>query len=321
MNQFTTWDGTSTASPLGYEIFIRLISFSGIVPAYILLFFVSWYYVFFDSRSNRSLRVFRSRCGIKKTTAIHRFLHFYSFGMCLADRMAVALRRKNPFRFLSVNECFIRESLSNKSGVILLTAHIGNWEIAANMLTERVDTQVHVVLVDKELTEIKDVLNPLLQKRRFSTIAIGDDPLASSIEIKKSLAANHIVCLQGDRTRGEQSVETMFLGHKATLPHGPFLIAALTKSPIVPIFTLKNGFFHYTIKAFQPVCISPGETREGFVQRAMRTYVEILESVATRYPYQWYNFYDFWQINEQQEDKKDPSEKNIPAIARSRHCH
>jgi len=295
MNQPWQWDGTSKGSAAGHWIFFRLISLFGLWPAYMLCIFVSVYYVLTDKAAARAIRIFREHLG-KLTTPIDLFRHFYSFGVSLLDRYAFLIGKQGLFTFEAIREDLIVSALSAKKGAILLGAHIGNWELAGNLLSDRIKADIFYVMKDVEKDDIRSVSKPALQRRRITPIPVGNNGLELVMAVRNALKDNGLVCMHGDRMAGTKGAQHSFLGKQVTFPTGPFAIAATTGAPIIPIVVTKRGLSTYSFKAFAPMQFDgvTNENRDKYIDTAMERYVGILEQIAKETPLQWFNFYDFW---------------------------
>jgi predicted LPLAT superfamily acyltransferase len=273
-----------------------LIKVFGPFPAYLLLAFVCLHYVFFDRGGKKGLRQFRTRLGLEKNDLVSLYRHYYTFGTALIDRITFLVRQKHPFHYTCVNENLITDARGRGRGAILLSAHIGNWEIAGNLLHKRLDTPINLVMLDNEQQWIKEVFREVTTLRNVTVIPITQNSLDMMIQIRTVLAANQLVCFHGDRVLGSSGVQKMFLGALAEFPAGPFQIAAITGAPVIPVFTIKTGLTSYTFQASAPILFEnvSRQNRQNTIETAMETYIKILETMARRYPYQWYNFYEFW---------------------------
>jgi predicted LPLAT superfamily acyltransferase len=291
----TQWDGTSKGSAAGHWVFFRLISLFGLWPAYLLLVFVAFYYVFKDRTAGRAVRVFRKHLGTKATFAdVYR--HFFSFGMSLIDRYAFLIGKQSLFTFETIREDLIVSALEGKKGAILLGAHIGNWELAGNLLSDRIKAEIHYVMVDAEKSDVRSVSKQALSQRRVVPIPVGQGGLELVLAVRNALRHNGLVCMHGDRNVGQKSAQHSFLGENVTFPIGPFAIAASTGAPIIPIVVIKRGMSKYFFKAFAPMQFDgvTAENRDKYIFTAMERYVGILEQIVKEHPLQWFNFYDFW---------------------------
>jgi predicted LPLAT superfamily acyltransferase len=214
----------------------------------------------------------------------------------LIDRVDFLISKKQNFTFSLTDENYLMDALKMGKGAIILSGHIGNWEIAGNYLYDVFKLNINIVMMDNEHKNIKKIFKNIVSKRRFKIITLTENGIDFIIHIKKALQNNEIVCFHGDRTVGSSGVRLPFLGKSASFPDGPFHIAAVTNSPIIPFFLVKEGFNHYCTKVFKPLVIQYGskEKRNGEITAAMKSYVEILEKIVKNYPYQWFNFYNYW---------------------------
>jgi predicted LPLAT superfamily acyltransferase len=290
------WMERAKGNSIGTRLFISIISAMGVVPAYFILFFASLQYIIFDSKTKNILREFRTVAGLKCSWT-DLFRHFYSFGMSLIDRYAFLITQKSFFTFSTNNEDFIESEIKKGKGVILLGAHFGNWELAGNLLQGRLHTKVNFLMYDAESKETKDALRKTTQNRLINIIFVGNESTDTTIALVNALNRGEIVCLHGDRILGGQRFENVdFFGKIARFPTGPFVLSVATGAPVIPIFSVKTGILHYTFTALEPIrfdTVSRNE-RQGKIHAALVAYVSALESMVRKYPFQWFNYYNFW---------------------------
>jgi predicted LPLAT superfamily acyltransferase len=297
MNRHAQWDGRSTGSAAGTGIFVWLISNAGVVPAYCLLLFVSLFYALTDKKSARAVAALRSHLG-QPSSAWRRFRHCFSFGMSIIDRYAFLTGKQSFFTSEARREDLISAAVGKGSGAILLGAHVGNWEIAGNLLTDRLKVPVHYVMMDAERPEMKDILKEAIEARKTNIIPVDSDPLDLVMAVRDAIKKNGIVCMNGDRIgHGQKGQKHNFLGADVSFPLGPFAVAAATGAPIIPVLVTKSGIRKYIFKAYAPILFDgiTRENREKYIFTALERYVGILEQAVKEKPYEWFNFYDFWE--------------------------
>jgi predicted LPLAT superfamily acyltransferase len=297
------WDGTSKGSAAGHWIFFKLVSLFGLWPAYLLLVFVALYYTVKEKAAGRAVRVFREQCG-KKTSPADIYGHFFSFGMSLIDRHAFLVGKQHLFSFDTIREDLIVSALAENRGAILLGSHIGNWELAGNLLSDRIKADIYYVMVDAEKDDVRSVSRQALNQRRIKPILVGQDGLELVLSVRNALKANGLVCMLGDRMTGRKGEPHSFLGGQVLFPTGPFVIAASTGAPIIPIVVTKRGLRTYVFKAYAPMRFDgvTVENRNKYVFTAMERYVGILEQIVKENPLQWFNFYDYWALEKNNGD-------------------
>ena len=131
----------------------------------------------------------------------------------------------------------------------MLSAHLGNWETAGNMLKNRVSQKINVLMFDAEVEKIKQYLDASTGGSRFNIIPIKND-LSHIIRIKNVLENNEFVAMHADRYMpGSKTIQLDFLGKKANFPLGPFLLASKFEAPVTFVFAVKEKDYHYKLTA------------------------------------------------------------------------
>jgi predicted LPLAT superfamily acyltransferase len=222
------------------------------------------------------------------------FKHFLSFGHALIDRTAILAGQRSRFTFAFDGEHHVREMLAEGKGVLLLTAHLGNWE-AAGQLLARLDVPINVTGFDHETTEMRALLT------RSSDVKFRLLPLTGSptdvIPLVAALRRGEIVAMLGDRAYRSPSAPVEFLGDTTAFPVGAYVMAAIAGAPLVPVFSLREPGGHYHFFGFPPVRpqLPPKPERHAYLQKCATNFAANLETVLKRDPLQWYNFFPFWE--------------------------
>lgn len=289
----TNWQGKSQASVTGYQIFGFFIRRLGIRSAYFILLFVALYYFLFSPKSSAPILAFYQRRLKFSALKAYRLLYvnYFRFGQTLIDKFAVLAGQQRSFTFDFDGEEHLRDMVAGGQGGILLSAHAGNWEAAAQLLN-RLNTPVNLVMYDGEDANIKQYLQGAA-KKKFEVIFIKND-LSHIFKISAALADNELVCLHADRfLPGNPTLTADFLGAAARFPAGPFLLALKFRAPVTFVYAFKETATHYRLSA------TPGrrfDSRQGdSVQTIATDFVACLEAKVHRYPTQWFNYYDFWK--------------------------
>lgn len=286
------WDGKSKGTVLGYKIFVFFISKVGIRSAYFILYFVAAFYFIFLKKSNRAIfYYFNKRLGY--STAKSRqmvFRSYYTFGQTIIDKISISAGMRNKFTYEFDGVEILKNLLSDKKGGVLISAHIGNFEIAEFFFSEiDLDFQINLVTTDLEHSAIKNYLESISKKSSIKFIIIRDD-LSHIFEINAALARNELVCFTGDRYfEGVKSLSESMLGQETDFPAGPFLIASRLKVPVVFVYVMKEPKLHYHLYAREAVVKHRDE------KALLKAYVESVESMIKKYPLQWFNYFDFWK--------------------------
>ena len=289
------WQGKSKGSPLGYRIFVFILRRGGVIPAYLLLRFVAFHYLLFSFKSTKSTyHYFRHKLHyglLKSISEIYR--NYYVFGQSIIDKVVILANIPNKFTFNFDGRHNLLAIADQKKGGLLLSAHIGNWEIAGHLL-RHIDTKLNIVMFDGERENIKQYIESVTGKMSVNIIVIKND-LSHIFEISHALKNNELVCMHADRfVEGNKTITTKFLGDDAKFPLGPFLLAARFRVPVSFVFAMKETTFHYHFFASTPKNYLNLDRETGALQ-VLNDYVHEMEDKVKRYPEQWYNYYNFWQ--------------------------
>lgn len=186
----------------------------------------------------------------------------------------------------------IRRCLEMKKGVIVWTAHLGNYELASRLL-EVHNTVVHVARVVDRNKPAEVMLRDMMQNDRLRVVDLNADILAS-VRLVHALRENEIVAIQGDRIHGDYVGEAGFFGRRTRFPLGPFLLSYISGAPILPGFVIRKRWLRYSVVVGKPIYVNRTSNREADLQAAMEKAVSFLQHAVGAYSDQWLNFFDFW---------------------------
>lgn len=285
------WKGQSRGTVLGMKIYVFFIRTFGLYFSYFVLLFVCLYFVFFAWNSTKSVYyLFRKRLGYSALASVFNiYRSYFTFGRIQLDRIAIAsgLKHKYTFEFDGIQN--IENLLKQKKGGILLTAHIGNFNLAKHFFDEKHNhTIVNLVMTDREHEEIKEYLDSVTGKSAIKLIILKDD-FSHILEMNRALQNNELLVFAADRYVVQSKTYTEnFMGLPQKFPQGPFKLAARNQIPVlfVHIMREKNFHYHFYARPFTAEDVTP--------EIILKAYLENLEKMLKKYPHQWYNYYDYW---------------------------
>lgn len=288
------WEGKSKGNKTGYGIFIAVLKKLGVLPAYVLLLFVAAYYFLFSRTSSRYIWYYlRHRLGFSAAKSlVSLYKNYYWFGQALIDRIVMMAGIPNRFTFNFDGEQYLHEMVAGGRGGLLLSAHVGNWEIAGHLL-KRLNTRINIVMFDGEHQQLKQYLENTTGRRNANIIVIRDN-ISHIYEIMEALNNNELVCMHSDRfLPGNKTLPAEFLGKSAHFPQGPFALATRLNVPVTFVFALKESLFHYHFFATKSVVYRDDPDTSS--QKVLGAFVNAMTEKVKLYPTQWYNYYDFWK--------------------------
>jgi KDO2-lipid IV(A) lauroyltransferase len=220
----------------------------------------------------------------------------WSFGWCLNERHE-RLTTERPFQVEAEAIEFWNEAAQPGQGLVLVTAHLGNYEVGSMLPAQLRDRQVHLVREPEADEQAQGFLQEVLAGFTQSGYTMhfqSDDPL-QGIELLDALRRGEIVAVQGDRPRmGSRSIDATLFGRPFPLPPGPAALARIAGVPLLPVFVFREGRRRYRV-VFRP-SIRPPRTgdRAADLETAMRRVAAEVEWAIRRAPYQWFCFRRLW---------------------------
>ena len=290
----TQWSGKSKGTILGYKIFVYCIKKLGIRAAYSVLVFVAFYYfVAYPTSFKAMFSYFRHRqqfSFFKAVLAVYK--SYFTFGQVLIDKIAISagLRSKFTFDFDGID--ILKQLLSEGKGGILISAHIGNFEIAEKFFADiDFNCQIHIVTVDQEHSVIKQYLESITDEKPNVQFIYVKEDLSHIFEINDALSKNHLICFTGDRYfEYSKTMQADLLGKEAHFPAGTFMLASRLKTPVAYVYVMKEPNLHYHLYTRR----AP-EFKHRDAQAVLNSYTESVSHMLKKYPYQWFNYFDFWK--------------------------
>lgn len=188
---------------------------------------------------------------------------------------------------------FIDNTLKKGKGLMLLTAHLGNWELGG-LLFNTLGYPMNVVTLVDENLKIDEVRKRWRRSRGIKSLTVGNSITAAK-NIADVLAKNEIVAMLGDRVTKTNRMRIKFFGKETYFPTGAIILSLLTGAPIVPGFVLYKGKGKYYGVAEKPIYAEGTGNREKDIKETLEKIIRVFEKYIRQHPDQWYNFYPFWE--------------------------
>jgi len=284
----TKWTGKTRGNALGYRIFIFSIKILGLPVGYFILRFVSLYFYFFVPEKKWFIEDFYLNYVKLDKSIIQSTIrkNFYQLGQSLLDKIAFSVGKGDRIKYIEEGEHYLSELSAAGKGAFLFSGHVGNWDIAGNLL-KRIGTNVSVVMYQNEQEEIQKLLTAESTVPKFNIIPIGED-LSHLVKIYSAIKRGDLVCMHADRyLEGAKTEEISFLGKPAKFPIGPFQLVEKLKVPYSFVFAIKEKNYLYSFSATKPV-IEHRKARD-----IAGDFVLLLEEKVRAHPEQWYNYFSF----------------------------
>ncbi len=177
-------------------------------------------------------------------------------------------------------------------GFLLVTGHVGNWEMGAVTLNRHGLTPAVVGQVELD-PDVQQMRLKLRSRLGVESIDIGSS-MATAFKVKEAIARGRAVALLVDRAYSEDQVIVPFFGRPTPFLRSPALLARFADCAILPGFFLRSADGSYFNVWGAPLTADPSLSPEEDARRIMSQVAADLEGVIRRHPTQWFNFYRFW---------------------------
>jgi len=215
-----------------------------------------------------------------------------SFGWCLSERYE-RLTTNRPFLVEAEGIEIWNEVARSDRGLVLVTAHLGNYEVGSMLPAQVERRRVHLVREPEPDAKAQAFLESVLAEFTQSQYTMhfqSDDPM-QGMELLDALRRAEIVALQGDRPRtGAWSIDATLFGKPFPLPPGPAALARIAEVPLLPVFVFREGRRRYRVVFRAPIFAPWTEHRAADLATTMRRVAAEIEWAIRRAPHQWFCF-------------------------------
>ena len=229
--------------------------------------------------------------------------HIFYFSATILDRVYFLTDQFHRFEIKIHGIEHIEEQQASGKGCILLGAHLGSFELLRALAIQNKMPFKILMYHDHNamITKVFNSLNPDIEK---SVINLANEN--AMLKMNECLIAGEMVGMLGDRyVKSDKKISCELLGSEVEFPAGPVTLATVTNVPIIffcGVYCGKNKYEIHIEKLAEAKKL-PRNRRRSYVNETTKYYVDRIEYYVKKYPYNWFNFYDFWH---------DEAPKNTP---------
>jgi len=260
-----------------------------------LLYVIAAYFFLFAPRARRASKAYLQRVLGRRPGGRDRFRQVMSFASTIHDRVYLLNDRFELFDITVEGEELMRERMQSGGGAFLVGAHLGSFEVTRAIGRRQPGLRVAMVAYEENARKINAMMAAVNPGLATETVALGS--LEAMLKVRGLLDEGVFVGMLGDRTPGGEATQVVqFLGAPARFPIGPMRVAALLGAQVILMLGVYLGGNRYRV-VFEALADFEGvgrTERESAVKAAIVRYARRLEEYCREYPYNWFNFYDFW---------------------------
>lgn len=224
------------------------------------------------------------------------FCVFWNYAWTITDNVRFKEQHVMPdWEFVGWDS--FHELENRAGGSILLTAHMGSYDLGAHLFSE----MSHRRIVMVRAPEVDPQTREFEEKQLASTLDVEFNTNATdlAIELLDAVRESAVVAIQGDRvTPGISGFPATLFGKPIRIPSGPFALALAGRVPIYPVFVIRLGRRRYRLLTGSPIeLVRTGRNRDDDLRRAIDRWSLELERVIAESWYQWFTFEPFFEEN------------------------
>ena len=279
------------------RLLVWLSLFFGRNFARLLLYPISLYFVSVATQARHASRRYLQKVLNRPVRWRDVFRHFFCFASISLDRIYFLNGQVQLFSTSVMNENFLHAAMQQHDGIFLFGAHMGSFEALRALGHQQTDYALVQLMYQenaKKLGQVLAAINPELQQE---IIPLGN--LETMMRVHDALKHGAMIGILADRTLQQTNLKKQcFLGEEAAFSESAFRLAAILRKPVLLMLGLYLGGNKYRL-VFEEIhdFSKVQEDQAQAVTIARKRYVDLLARYCQEYPYNWFNFYDFWQTS------------------------
>ena len=233
------------------------------------------------------------------------FRHFLRFGEAALDKLAGWRGDITEQEVELVGREHYDAAINSGQGVLLLGSHLGDLELCRALGSRKQGLRINALVFTRHAARFNALLKQINPDSHLNLIQVQELGADTAILLKEKLERGEWVVIVGDRTsvtREKRVIWADFLGAPAPFPLGPFVLSSVLGCPVYLMFGLKEqGRFRVHFEPFADGQPLPRQGRQEILASRVQAYADRLQHHCLRAPLDWFNFFDFWQLTDEQE--------------------
>ena len=279
------------------QLMTRISLFFGRRTSRILVYAIAFYFLITVSAARKASRGYLNRALQRPATWVDLYRHILSFATTIHDRFYLLNDQADLFDIKVFGAESISTHQNNHLGVLMFGAHLGSFEV---LLSHGRDKRFNfcIAMYPENARQLNHTLASINPQAITGIVALGR--IDSMLTIHHKLEIGAAVGILADRASGpDQYLSLPFLGSPARFPTGPFRLAAMLGRPVYFMAGIYRGGNRYELhfKQLADFAKVPRCERDEVVRETLKKYVTALEGHCRVAPYNWFNFFEFWELS------------------------
>lgn len=242
------------------------------------------------------------------------YCHFWQFALAALAKIDAWLGRLNPEQVHYGGPLRFEQLLASGKGAVLIGSHLGNLEVCRALVRSRHPVKINVLMHTRNAAVFNRILKESNAEVDLELIEVSELTPAVGVMLSDCVDRGELVVIVGDRISAQvpgRAVWADFLGKPAPFATGPWILASLLQCPVYLMFCLREaGGYNLIFTPFADKLSFKRQQRTEQITALAQQYAQQLEQIACRYPLQWFNFYDFWQLPAASQHEEHPGDNS-----------
>ena len=231
---------------------------------------------------------------------LRAFRTLWNFAWTITDAALYKVNREE-FAYEIIGAEWL-EQLGASPSAIVLTAHMGNYDLGAALFAEKFNREIRMVRAPEPDRQTAQHLSTSLEQTGAGAVKVDYNTSGAllSFDLLNALRAGDIVSIQGDRVEGGVAqISASLFGRNLQLPNGPFVLAQVAGVPIYPLFIARSGYRSYQVVVYEPMTVlRTSHNREKDIAEAVTKWCAVLGEIVSRSWDQWFAFVPIFSPDE-----------------------
>ena len=289
---------------LGMRILLMVYRLGGRFAFRLILFPVMAYFYLFKAEARRASQQYLRRithllpAPQEKLTS---FRHFLMFGEIILDKFLAWAGKIGKDDVVFEHPAEMSAFEKNAEGGVIIVSHLGNNEVCSALAEYLPKIRMTLLVYTQHAERFNSLIKKISGESRIRVFQVTEMSPAIAMVLSERVQQGEYVIIAGDRTpvTGQQRASTIqFLGGRADMPQGAFILASLLKCPVYLLFCLKQqNRYHVYIERFSDRINLVRATRPEQLDDLVQSYADKLQYYCFKAPLQWFNFFSFWNTD------------------------
>ncbi|AIK96369.1 glycosyltransferase family 2 protein [Candidatus Odyssella acanthamoebae] len=225
--------------------------------------------------------------------------HFFSFLEMALDKFGAWTGQMTFDEIVYTSATTFKDLMAQPTGGMLLVSHLGNMEFCRAATSLEHKNRLHLLLHSKNAQRYNQFIKAFNPLSNLNIIEITSINPATIIYLRDRIAQGDWVIIAGDRIPPHNTrriTYVPFLGREAPFSQGPYILGSLLECPVYMATAVRDqAKMSVNLEKLADKIVLPSSNKTDTIDSYVTIFSRYLEKFSLMYPYQWFNFFNFWK--------------------------